>query len=64
MAEVAAQLEGWTFRQLARFAEEVVRVYVSKLDVTQLEAAEPPLPCKEDYLAMLPGDSPRIAGRR
>lgn len=53
VAAVAAHLDGWNFRQIARFAEEVVRTYVSGLDVTRLEAGEPPLPRKEDYLKTL-----------
>lgn len=53
IAEVAERLDGWNFRQLARFAEDVVRVYVSGLDLTLLETGEPPLPQKDDYLAAL-----------
>jgi SpoVK/Ycf46/Vps4 family AAA+-type ATPase len=55
IAELLPHMEGWNFRQLARFAEEVLRRYVSSLDLTSLEAAEPPLPQKEDYLAALGG---------
>lgn len=53
VAELVERLDGWNFRQVARFAEDVVRVYVSSLDLTLLEAGEPPLPRKEDYLAAL-----------
>ena len=35
------------------FAEEVVRTYVSSLDLNRLEAGEPPVPRKEDEA--LPG---------
>jgi hypothetical protein len=38
----AARMEGWSFRRIARFAESVVRAYVSGLDVGQLEGSEPP----------------------
>jgi hypothetical protein len=31
--ESAARMEGWSFRRIARFAESVVRAYVSGLDV-------------------------------
>jgi hypothetical protein len=53
VAEVAEQLNGWNFRKIARFAEEVLRFYVSRLDLNLLEAREPPLPRKEDYLSVL-----------
>lgn len=55
VAELVERLNGWHFRKLARFAEEVVRSYVSSLDLNLLEAGEPPLPRKEDYLAVLAG---------
>lgn len=53
VAELVGQLNGWNFRKIARFAEEVVRSYVSSLDLNLLETAEPPLPRKEDYLSAL-----------
>jgi SpoVK/Ycf46/Vps4 family AAA+-type ATPase len=53
VTEVAQHIEGWNFRRIARFAEDVVRRYVSNLDLNLLQAAEPPLPRKEDYLAAL-----------
>ena len=53
VAELVERLDGWNFRQIARFAEDVVRVYVSSLDLTLLESGEPPLPGKQDYLAAL-----------
>jgi SpoVK/Ycf46/Vps4 family AAA+-type ATPase len=53
VAELAARLDGWNFRKLARFAEDVVRSYVSGLDLRLLEAKDAPLPRKEDYLAAL-----------
>jgi hypothetical protein len=37
----------------SRFAESVLRAYVSVLDLTLLEGTEPPLPRKEDYLHAL-----------
>jgi hypothetical protein len=46
-------LSGRNFRKLARFAEEVVRSYVSSLDLNLLEAGNPPLPRKEDHVAAL-----------
>jgi SpoVK/Ycf46/Vps4 family AAA+-type ATPase len=49
VADLVARMEGWSFRRIARFAESVVRAYVSGLDVSQLEASEPPLPRREDY---------------
>ena len=55
VAELVQHLEGWNFRQIAQLAEEVVRSYVSNLDLSQLEAGDPPLPRKEDYLAGLRG---------
>ena len=48
--KIASKTPGWNFRQLAKFAEEVVRSYVSSLDLGVLEAEEPPLPRVEDYL--------------
>ena len=54
VAEIVQQLDGWNFRTIARFAEEVIRTYVSSLDLTLLEAHDPPLPSKADYLAALP----------
>jgi len=53
VTDLATRLDGWNFRKIARFAEEVVRSYVSHLDLTVLEASEPPLPRKEDYLRAL-----------
>lgn len=53
VAELIERMEGWNFRQVARFAEEALRFYVSRLDLTLLEADEPPVPRKEDYLAAL-----------
>jgi hypothetical protein len=55
VAELVEQLGGWNFHKIARFAEEVIRRYVASLDLNLLEAGEPPLPRKEDYLAALPG---------
>ena len=55
VAELVERLDGWNFRKIARFAEEVVRSYVSGLDLNLLEAGDPPLPRKEDYLAALAG---------
>lgn len=52
-AEIVQRLDGWNFRKIARFAEEVLRRYVGSLDLTQLEAHDPPLPEKKDYLAAL-----------
>jgi len=46
-------MEGWSFRQVARFAQDVVRSYVAALDLSLIEASDPPLPRKEDYLAAL-----------
>lgn len=51
--ELAVRTEGWNFRRLARFAEAVVRGFVAGLDLTQLEAREPPLPRLDDYLREL-----------
>ena len=51
--ELVERLNGWNFRKIARFAEEVVRSYVSNLDLNLLEADEPPLPRKEDYMSAL-----------
>ncbi len=56
VAEIAANFDGWNFRQVARFAENVLRRYVASLDLTQLEARDPPLPAKADYLLALPID--------
>ena len=53
VADLADRMEGWSFRRLARFAESVVRAYVSRLDLSQLEAPEPPLPTMEDYVKEL-----------
>jgi len=55
VAEIVERLDGWNFRRIARFAEEVVRTYVSSLDLNLLEASDPPLPTKQDYLATLEG---------
>ena len=55
VAELVERLDDWNFRKIARFAEEVVRSYVSGLDLNLLEAGDPPLPRKEDYLAALAG---------
>ncbi len=52
-AEIVEKLDGWNFRRLAKFAEQVIRAYVSQLNLNLLEASEPPLPRKEDYLAVL-----------
>ena len=41
---------GCNFRQVAKFAEEVLRSYVSALDISMLESDNPPLPRVEDYL--------------
>ena len=49
-ADLARRTEGWNFRRIARFAESVVRMYVAGLDLSQLEAREPPLPRLQDYL--------------
>jgi hypothetical protein len=46
VGELVQYGDGWNFRQIARR-------YVSGLDLSQLEANEPPLPGKEDYLATL-----------
>jgi SpoVK/Ycf46/Vps4 family AAA+-type ATPase len=53
IAEVAAHLRGCNYRQVSRFAEHAVRTYVAGLNLTQLEATDPPLPRKEDYLVGL-----------
>jgi AAA+ superfamily predicted ATPase len=53
VAVLADRMEGWSFRRLARFAESVVRTYVSGLDLTRLEAPDPPLPAMEDYVREL-----------
>lgn len=53
VSEIARKLTGWNFRKIARFCEDVIRSYVSNLDLTQLEAPNPPLPQKEDYLKLL-----------
>jgi len=53
VSEIAEKLIGWNFRKIARFCEDVIRSYVSNLDLTQLEAPDPPLPQKEDYLKLL-----------
>ncbi len=50
---VASRMDGWSFRQIARFSEGVVRRYVSGLDLSQLQATDPPLPRVEDYLSAL-----------
>ncbi|GAB5045932.1 hypothetical protein TdN_03240 [Thermodesulfovibrio sp. TK110] len=50
---IVSHFEGWNFRKIAQFCREVVRDYVSRLDLNQLEAVEPPLPKKEDYLKIL-----------
>lgn len=55
VAEIVERLNGWNFRRIARFAEDVVRSYVSSLDLSLLEASDPPLPRKQDYLAALEG---------
>jgi len=44
VAEVVQHFDGWNFRQVARFAEEVIRRYVSSLNLSLLEASDPPLP--------------------
>jgi hypothetical protein len=53
IADLADRMDGWSLRRLARFAESVVRAYVSGLDLSQLEAPEPPLPAMEDYVREL-----------
>lgn len=55
VAEISSRMKpgAWNYRRIARFCEEVVRRYVSGLDLSQLEANEPPLPRKEDYLRYL-----------
>ena len=53
VAEVGTRMDGWNFRRVARFAEGVVRTFVAGLDLKPLEATDPPLPRKEDYLAAL-----------
>jgi hypothetical protein len=53
VGELANRMEGWNFRQVARFAENVLRRYVSSLDLSALETQEPPLPGKQDYLETL-----------
>lgn len=55
IAEIVQHLDGWNFRKIARFAEEVLRRYVANLDLTLLEAHDPPLPEKADYLEALAG---------
>ncbi len=55
VAELVERLDGSSFRKIARFAEGVVRSYVSGLDLNLLEAGEPPLSRKEDYLAAVTG---------
>jgi hypothetical protein len=53
VAEIVRHFDGWNFRQVSRFAEEVVRRYVSSLDLNLLEAPEPPVPRKQDYLSAI-----------
>ena len=53
VASVVERLDGWNFRRVARFAEEVVRSYVARLDLDLLGASEPPLPARSDYLDTL-----------
>lgn len=43
-------LEGWNFRKVSQFCCEVLRDFVSSLDLSQLEAPEPPLPSIDFYL--------------
>ncbi len=51
--EIAKKLTGWNFRKIARFGEDALRYYISQLDLDYLEAKEPPVPQKEDYLKLL-----------
>ncbi len=53
--DIVPSMEGWSIRQISRFCKEVLRQYVSGLDLSQLEAEDPPLPRKEDYLKLLSG---------
>lgn len=67
VAHLAARMEGWNFRRLARFAEAVVRGYVSRLDISQLEAKAPPVPGVEDYereMEVVGGDGREGSRRR
>ena len=50
--DIVSSMEGWSIRQISRFCKEVLRQYVSGLDLPQLEAEDPPLPRKEDYLKL------------
>lgn len=53
--KILPYLKGWNFRQVSQFCTEVLRNFVSSLDLTQLEAPEPPLPRIEFYLEMIEG---------
>lgn len=51
--QLKAVFKDYARHLIAQFCREVVRDYVSRLDLNQLEAVEPPLPKKEDYLKIL-----------
>lgn len=51
--KIAAHMRGWNFRRVAQFAEEALRRYVATLDLSQIEAHEPPLPPVAAYLDLL-----------
>ena len=53
ITDLAARMESWSFRQVARFAQDVVRSYVATLYLTRLDASDPPVPRMEDYLVAL-----------
>ncbi|RKX76825.1 MAG: hypothetical protein DRP87_10850 [Spirochaetes bacterium] len=48
--EIASCMDGWNFRKVARFSEEVVRRYVSGLDLSEIKSPDFPLPGKDVYL--------------
>lgn len=51
--KILPYLKAWNFRQVSQFCTEVIRNFVSTLDLSQLEAPEPPLPRVEFYLEMI-----------
>lgn len=52
-AEVSGHMRGWNFRRVAQFAEEALRRFVSALDLSQIDAPEPPLPSVVTYVDLL-----------
>lgn len=50
---IVPRLEGFNFRKIAQFCKEVLREFVSSLDLSQLEAPEPPLPKADLYIKVL-----------